>query len=133
YAPYLSLIILFVTIYITILYKRDRDQNGVITFKQGLMVGLGVSFMVGLLVGAFLMIYVKYINPDYVNIMIKDASDFYKTQNATQEQLDKGIESVKAMYSPFGQFTYGIGTTMITGLLISAVIGAIMQRKVKRV
>jgi hypothetical protein len=97
------------------------------------MVGLGVSFMVGLLVGAFLMIYVKYINPDYVNIMIKDASDFYKTQNATQEQLDKGIESVKAMYSPFGQFTYGIGTTMITGLLISAVIGAIMQRKVKRV
>jgi NhaP-type Na+/H+ or K+/H+ antiporter len=61
--------------------------------------------------------------------MIVTISDYYKKQNATQQQLDKGIEGVRAMYSPFGQFTYGIGTTMLIGLLISALAGWIMQRK----
>ncbi|MBA2422475.1 MAG: DUF4199 domain-containing protein [Chitinophagales bacterium] len=129
FTPYLSLLILLAAIYFSILYKRDRDQAGVISFKEAFITGLSVSFVVGLMVGSLLMIYVKYINPAYVGEMIDEISKYYKKQDATQQQLDKGIASIKAMYSPFGQFTYGIGTTMLTGLLISALAGWIMHRK----
>lgn len=132
YAPYLSLFILMVAIYLTILLKRDRDKGGIISFKESVVSGMVVSFVIGIMVGAYLFVYVKYVNPGFVNDMIKTATDYYKTENASQEQIDKGIEGVRAMYSPFGQFTYGIGTSMMTGLLIAVVMGAIMQRKVKR-
>ncbi len=129
YTPYLSLLILLVAIYISILFKRDRDQAGILSFKEAFITGLSVSFIVGIMVGSLLMVYVKYVNPEYIEKMIVTISDYYKKQNATQQQLDKGIEGVRAMYSPFGQFTYGIGTTMLIGLLISALAGWIMQRK----
>lgn len=132
YAPYLSLFILVVAIYLTILFKRDRDKGGVISFKEAVTTGMVVSFIVGLMVGSYLLVYVKYVNPAYLNDMITSATEYYKTEKASQEQIDKGIEGVKAMYSPFGQFTYGIGTTMMTGLLIALVMGAIMQRKVRK-
>jgi hypothetical protein len=131
YAPYFSLLILALTIYVTVLFKRDRDKGGVISFKEALFAGMSVSFVIGLLVGALLMVYVQYINPGYVNTVVQQATDYYKSEKIPQEQIDKGIASVRAMYSPFGQFTYGIGTTMLTGLLISLVVAFIMKRSTK--
>lgn len=132
YAPYLSLFILAAAIYVAILFKRDRDRGGFITFKESFTAGMTVSFVIGLMVGAYLFVYVKYVNTDYLNEMIGSAREYYQSQKASQEQIDKGIEGVKAMYSPFGQFTYGIGTTMITGLLISLVMALVMQRRAPR-
>ena len=132
YAPYLSLFVLAVAIYLAILLKRDRDKGGVITFREAVTAGMVVSFVVGLMVGAYLMVYVKYVNTDYVSEMITAATEYYKTEKASQEQIDKGIAGVKAMYSPFGQFTYGVGTTMMTGLLIALLMSLIMQRSAKK-
>src|SRR5258706_2146654 len=70
YAPYLSLIILAAAIYITILFKRERDMDGAITFKEAFMAGLSVSFVVGVMVGIFLLIYSPYINTDLLNQMV---------------------------------------------------------------
>lgn len=132
YAPYLSLFVLAVAIYLAILLKRDRDKGGVITFREAVTAGMVVSFVVGLMVGSYLIVYVKYVNTDYVSEMITAATEYYKTEKASQEQMDKGIAGVKAMYSPFGQFTYGVGTTMMTGLLIALLMSLIMQRSAKR-
>lgn len=131
YAPYLSLFILAVAIYAAILYKRDRDKGGIITFREAATTGMVVSFIIGLMVGSYLLVYVKYVNTDYVNQMIASATEYYKNGKASQEQVDKGIAGVRAMYSPFGQFTYGVGTTMMTGLLIALLMSLIMQRKEK--
>ena len=131
YAPYLSLMILALAIYITILFKRDRDKNGLLSFKEAFIAGMAVSFVVGLMVGGYLMLYVQAIHPGYADEMVKSAKEYYESQKFSQEQIDKGIESTKAMYSPFGQFTYGIGTTMLVGVFISVIVGALMQRKEK--
>jgi hypothetical protein len=133
YAPYLSLLILLVTIYLSVLFKRERDNEGIITLKEAFIAGMTVSFVIGVMVGAFLLVYVQFINPGFAGEMIRNAEVYYKSEHASQEQIDKGVEGMRAMYSPFGQFTYGIGTTMLTGLLISAVIGLVMQRKVRKV
>ncbi|MFI5135632.1 MAG: DUF4199 domain-containing protein [Chitinophagales bacterium] len=132
YAPYLSLLILAVAIYVSILFKRDKDLEGAITFGNAFITGISVSFMIGLMVGAYLLVYTQYINPDVVNQAVKEAQDFYKTQKGvTKEEIDNAANSAKAFYSPFGQFTYGIGTTMLTGGLIALVCAMIMRREKK--
>lgn len=129
YAPFISLLILAVTIYVTVLFKRERDLGGVISFKDAFVAGVSSSFVIGMMVGLFLLLYSQYINPGLLDEMIATAEDYYKTQpDVTQEQVDKAKESVKAMYSPFGQLTYGIGTTMLVGGLISLVCAAIMKK-----
>lgn len=129
YAPVASLIILAVSVYLTVLFKRDKDLGGVIRFKEAFVAGISAGFVVGLMVGLFLLVYSQYINPNLVNEMMKEAEDYYKSQpNVTQEQIDRAKDSVKAMFSPFGQLTYGIGTTMLVGALISLVCAAIMRK-----
>jgi hypothetical protein len=129
YAPFVSLIVLTVTIYITVLFKREKDLSGAITFKEAFVAGVSASFVIGLMVGSFLLLYSQYINPGLVNEMMKEAEDYYKGRpDVTQEQIDQAKDSVKAMYSPFGQLTYGIGTTMLVGALISLVCAAIMKK-----
>lgn len=132
YAPFLSLFILMLAIYLVILVKRDIDHGGTITFKEAVTAGMIVSFVVGIMVGLYLMVYVKYVNPGYVEGVIASALEYYKQENASQEQIDKGVEGIRAMHTPFGQFTYGIGTTMMTGLLIALVMAWIMQRKLRK-
>ena len=130
YAPVLSLIILIAAIYISILFKRDKDLGGVISFKDAFITGLSASFVIGLMVGAYLFVYTQYINPDFVNEMVKETEEYYKTQPGTTKiQIDNAVSGVRAMYSPFGQLTYGIGTTMLTGVLITLICAAIMRRE----
>ncbi|MBA3647380.1 MAG: DUF4199 domain-containing protein [Chitinophagales bacterium] len=131
YASLVSLAFLIAGIYITILKKRDTEKNGVISFKEAWYAGMAVSFVVGLMIGIYMAIYVKYIYPNFINDQIKEAMEYYKTEKYSQEQIDKGIESIKALYSGFGQLTYGIGTTMLSGMLISIICAAIMKRSMK--
>ena len=134
YAPILSMIILIAAIYLSILFKRDKDLGGVISFKDAFITGLSASFVIGLMVGSYLLVYTQYIHPDFVNQMVKETEDYYKTQpGATKSQIDNAVNGIRAMYSPFGQFTYGIGTTMLTGVLITLICAAIMRREKKTV
>jgi Protein of unknown function (DUF4199) len=128
YADYVTFLILAIGIYILVFHKREKENGGVISFKQAFQGGMSVSFVAALLIGAFLMLYVESINPNYVNDAIKQATDYYKSQSLTQQQIDNNLQGIKAWYSPFGQFTYGIGTTMLAGLLISLVVAAVMKR-----
>jgi len=132
YADYVTFLILAIGIYLLVLHKREKDNSGVLTFKQAFQEGMSVSFVVALLIGAFLMLYVELINPNYVNEVTKQAADYYKSQSLTQQQIDNNVQGIKAWYSPFGQFTYGIGTTMLAGLLISLVVAAVMKRSEKK-
>lgn len=130
YAPILSMIILIAAIYLSILFKRDKDLDGVISFKDAFITGLSTSFVIGLMVGAYLFVYTQYIHPDFVNEMVKETEDYYKTlPGVTKVQTDNAVNGVRAMYSPFGQLTYGIGTTMLTGVLITLICAAVMRRE----
>ena len=53
YAPYASLLILAVAIYFTVLFKREKDLGGGITFKEAFIAGISVSFVMGAMVGIF--------------------------------------------------------------------------------
>ncbi len=127
--PYVCIIIPAVFIYITILHKRDKDLNGSLSIKEGFLAGIVTAFMAGLMIGAFKMIYVKYINPGIIEEVVKQAQSFYRTAGGTAEQMKNAEDSARAMYSPFGQFTYGIGITLLLGGLISLLCSAIMHRK----
>lgn len=132
YAPILSLVILIAAIYLSILFKRDKDLGGVISFKDAFITGISASFVIGLMVGAYLLVYTKYINPDFVNQMVRETEDYHRTRpGVTKIEIDNAVKGVRAMYSPFGQLTYGIGTTMLTGILITLICAAIMRRERK--
>jgi hypothetical protein len=132
YLPYVSFFILGITVYITVLHKRDLDSAGAITFKEAFIAGLSASFVIGVMAGLFLLFYSEYFHPAIVEEKIDEVKKYYETQStATPQQVEQAIQGVKAMYSPFGQLTYGIGTTMLSGALVSLVCALIMRREKK--
>ena len=129
--PYFCMMVLAVVIYITILHKRDKDQDGILSFKDGIIAGVVAAFMMGLMIGAYKMVYVKYVNPGLVEEVVKQARSFIQMSGGTDEQIKNAEDGARASYSPFGQFTYGIGATMLTGAALSLVCTVIMRRAEK--
>src|SRR5215831_475526 len=101
YLSSICLMILAGGIYVAILRKRDRNRGGIISLKEAWIAGVAVSFIVGLMNGAFMSVYVTWVNPGVVDEVVKTATDFYKSQKYSQQQIDEGIASVRAMYSGF--------------------------------
>lgn len=129
--PYVCVVLLSAFIYITILRKRDTDLNGVLSIKDGITAGIVTAFMAGLMIGTFKMVYVKYINPGIVDQVVLQAESFYRTSGGTAAQIKNAGDSARVMYSSFGQFTYGIGITMLLGGIVSLVCSIIMRRDKK--
>ncbi len=128
YDQYFCLVLITASIYITILRKRDRDLNGVLTFKEGMITGITTSFIMGLLIGFYKLIYVKYLNPGIVEEAVKQAKSIAETAGGNFQQIKNAEDGTRASYSLFGQLTFGIGVTMLIGAVASLVCAVIMRR-----
>ncbi len=128
YVAFVSLLLLAFCIYLAILKKRSGEGQGYISFRQALTTGLFVSFCVGVAVGLYLLVDTSYLRPHRVEEMIAAIESYHRSQNAPEEHIEQAVRAARISYAPFGQLTYGIGTHMFWGLLISLVCAFVMKR-----
>ncbi|MFW6268127.1 MAG: DUF4199 domain-containing protein, partial [Marinilabiliaceae bacterium] len=57
-------------IHVTMVRYRDRFQDGLLSYGQGVWLGTRMGFLAGIVLGAYLFLYMKVINPGYVEEMI---------------------------------------------------------------
>ncbi|HYV95075.1 MAG TPA: DUF4199 domain-containing protein [Chitinophagales bacterium] len=129
YDSYFCIILITAFIYITILRKRDHDLNGGLTFREGMLTGIATSFIMGLVIGAYKLIYVKYLNPGIVDEAVNQAKSIAESAGGSFQQIKDAEDGTRASYSAFGQLTFGIGVTMLLGAVASLVCSVIMRRE----
>ncbi|MCS6991374.1 MAG: DUF4199 domain-containing protein [Chitinophagales bacterium] len=128
YASMVSALILSFFIYLVIRHKRDRDQAGSIRFREAFLSGMMVSFIAGLMVGIYLMVYSSYINPAEVETVVAETRRWYESRQLPPERVEQAVKGVRASYTKFGRLTYGIGNAMILGVVVSMICAALMRR-----
>ncbi len=129
---YISILTSLSFIFFGIKHFRDKLNNGLITFKNALLIGLAISLISGLVIGILDIIYVTVINPDFVTeYMQYTLEGMESTLTPEQLAIEKGnLEKQMELfdYPGFsGLFMFVLVFTI--GLIISLISSLILQRK----
>jgi len=130
-AGYLIMLISMIFVFIGIKYYRDKENNGVLTFWQGLKIGILIVLIPSVAFGLFDLLYTEVINPGWMeNYYSKMVEHIQKT--TAPEKLEaalKKLQANKEMFSnPAMQFLLMALTVFIIGFIVTIISSLALRR-----
>jgi len=129
---YASMIISLLFVFFGIKHFRDKENNGIVSFKKALQIGVLISLIVAIVFGIIDFIYVKFINPDFMTEYYAHSVEQFRTTLSEAEfqvKLEE-LESQKDLFmNPFLTFLVMTMTVFVLGFIISLISSLILQRK----
>ena len=130
---YLTMLLSMIFVFAGINHYRDKVNNGVLSFWQGLKIGLLIVLIPSVAFGLFDILYTRVINPgwmeNYYNEMIEQTK-----KSTAPDKLDAALKkhkTSKEMFSnPFLKFLLMGVTVFIIGFIV-AIISSLTLRRSK--
>lgn len=129
---YAGMVIALLFVFFGIKHYRDKENNGVVSFGKALQTGILITLFAALSFGILDVIYIKYINPDFMTEYYTNYAEQMKNSLSESEfQIKlKELETQKEMFSnTFVSFLLMSATVFIIGFIISLLSALILQRK----
>lgn len=129
---YLSMIISLGFVFFGIKHFRDSENNGKVSFKKALTIGILISLITALVFGILDVIYTEVLNPEFMeNYYQATAKKMEETLSAEEFKVKLAeMESQKEMFSnPIFTFVLMGMTVFVIGFIISLISALILQRK----
>ncbi|MDB4293216.1 DUF4199 domain-containing protein [Maribacter sp.] len=128
---YSSMVVSLLFVYFGIKHYRDKENNGIVAFGKALLIGILISVMAALAFGILDVIYVKYINPDFMADYYEGMLEQSQSLSSEEFELRKAeLESEKELFSnPFMHFFIMSMMVFVIGFIISLISALILQRK----
>jgi len=128
---YSTMVVSLIFVFFGIKHFRDKENNGLVTFGQALLIGVLISLIVSFAFGILDLIYVKLVNPEfmteYYEGMLEEAKSL---PTAEFENRKAELESEKEMFlNPIMHFFIMSMMVFIIGFIISLLSALILQRK----
>lgn len=120
-------IIIAVGIYLA-MNDFKKENQGFMTYGQGLGLGTLMSAIIGLLSGFFSFAYMKFIDTTISDQIMSKAVEEMEKSGATDEQIDQAMEMTKMFMSPGSMFIFGLLGTVLIGFILSLIIAAILKK-----
>ena len=131
---YAAILIALAFVFIGIKYFRDSENEGKLSFKQALLLGLGISVFAALGIALMDGLYVTVVDPDfYVNYGQETINKVAETGD--KEAIAKAKEDFEFYNSmtpiQLGFFSGGFMFLLVAvmGLIVSIISGLILKRK----
>ena len=113
-----------------VLAMRDyRTLNGgFMTYGEGLTIGTLTAGVSGLLSSLFSVFYTTVVDTGVMTRMVEKTREQLEDSGVSDEQIDQQIKFVEMFQSPGLLFLFGVIGAIISGLLLSLIIAAIVRR-----
>jgi len=129
---YASIMLSLLFVYFGIKHFRDRENNGLLSFGKGLLIGILITLFAAFAFGLYNVIYVEYINPnfmaDYYGKLVEEAS-----KTLSGEELRARIKELndqkEQFINPVMNFLLMTTTVFMLGIIISVISSLILKRK----
>jgi len=117
-------------IFLFIAQKEYKDQlGGYLSFGQGVGVGFKYALFGGIIMGIFVFIYLKWLNPHILEQALYSQQDKLQEQGLTDEQIDMSMNLAKKYGAVIGLFST-IFADAFFGIIL-ALIGAAIFKNVR--
>ena len=128
FLPYLSFVLMVLAIVQGI--KDFRNQNeGFISYGQGLSIGALVGTIMGLVSGTLNTFYITVIDSSPLSRMNDVARERLERQGLDDAQIENALEISQKFQSPGILFLLGVIGSVFFAFLLSLIIAAIFQKK----
>ncbi len=125
YKFYSTLLFLLLGIFVSAFYER-KINGGVIDFKRAVKTSLLYCIVLAVVITIFNFLYHKFIAVDAVDYFVSQEKQAWIANNRTETEVKKYLEQY---YVPsFGSF-HTFMTTLIWGVLLSLLAGAVVRKK----
>jgi hypothetical protein len=116
-------------IHVSIRRYRDRFQDGLLSYGQGVWIGTRMGILSGIIVGAYLFLYMKVINPAYLDEMIIQMQEASLEMGMTEEEVARMDELYALTANPITMIASGIFSTGLSAFILSLIISIFQRRK----
>lgn len=125
YKFYSTLLLLLAGVFVAALQER-RENNGFIEFKTAVKTALLYTIIVALIITVFNYIYHTFIVTDALDYFVSQEKQAWIAHGRTEAEVN---EYITKYYLPtFGSF-HTFMTTIIWGVLLSLLAGAVVRKK----
>jgi len=128
---YASMIIATSVAYFGIKHYRDNDNEGSLSFGQGLKIGLLIVLFPAVLIGVGDVVYITYIDPDWMdNYYAHYLANMKETLPAAEfETKAREMQAQKEMFaSPLFTFFIMFTTVFVIGLIVSIISSLVLKK-----
>ncbi|MEY4540444.1 MAG: hypothetical protein RLZZ306_2201, partial [Bacteroidota bacterium] len=125
---YLAFVFVGVGIYLAV-NDFKKENQGFITYGQGLGLGTMKSAIVGLLASTSSFLYTKFIDPSIPDQTLKLIVQDLEKKGTPDEQIDQMTEMMKMGLQPGVLFVSGIFMYFFIGFVLSLIIAAILKKE----
>lgn len=125
---YLSYIPFLVCLFLAVRFHKETELGGFISFKRAFGTGFRFSSFLSLLMGVFMYVYLKWLNPDVLAQGLIEAENNMLEGGSSTEQVDMAMEISRN----WGPLIAGITTAFmytISGVVVSLIVAAILKRE----
>ena len=128
---YTSMILSTSFVYFAIKHFRDKENNGHITFKKALVIGLLIVLFASTAFAIADYIYTTIINPDFKEEYLEYALEGMKTSLPPNEFEIKKVEVIEQMeaFTPSFMAIIMFFTVFTIGFIMTLISSLILQRK----
>jgi uncharacterized integral membrane protein len=103
-------------------------NNNLITWGQSVKIGVGISIISGLIGIIYNLIFINFIEPDFMNLLMEKQVVAWEELNMTEEQIESSKSMMEKFSSPAITSAIGIIAAAFFGFIISAIAGAVMKK-----
>jgi uncharacterized membrane protein (DUF106 family) len=130
-AGYLTMLISMVFVFIGIRHYRDKVNDGVLSFWQGIKIGVLIVLIPSVAFGLFDILYTEVINPDWLENYYAEMIEKTKRTTAPEKLAAKlkDLETSKEIFSnPIWQFLLMAFTVFIIGFIVTIISSLTLRR-----
>ncbi|RCS27345.1 DUF4199 domain-containing protein [Polaribacter sp. WD7] len=121
----IGIMILFIVL---AMKKFKTNNNGFMSWGQGVKVGLG-TIMVGVLIAIiYQQIFINFIEPDFMNQLMEVQQQQLTDAGLTEEQIEAQMEMGKNFQGPGMMAAFALLGAAFLGFVFSAITAAIMKK-----
>jgi hypothetical protein len=128
FLPYLSWILLIVGIIQGIMDYRTQNQ-GFVSYGQGLSIGSLTGAIIGLISGILSTFYLTLIDGTPLQRIADMTRESLEKEGLDDQAIENALEMTQKFQSPGLLFVFGVLATTLFGFLFSLVISAALQKK----
>lgn len=130
YTGYLAIILPIALFWFGIREVKALYPNEKLPLSKGIAFSALSSFIAGILLGGFMFVYIKWINPEFVQISAELQAAQLRAQGFTEEQIIAALTNLFILFHPLTQAVVAFLGALIQGCFIGTIITFIQRRRI---
>ena len=116
-------------IHVSMVRYRDNFLGGYLSYGQGVWMGTRMGILAGIIIGAWMFLYIKVINPGYLDEVIVQMQETYLSMGMSENEVAQMEGMFSLVANPVLMIVSGIFGVGITALIFSLIIAIFQRRK----